>query len=1697
MQTTAERYLQQLNKSNAIRSGVLRTLPALSLVVTLCVFWCLKLTGITLAGEAFCGMAEHVHGPECPIQTLICGMEESQAHMHTEECIFRELICETEEIPAHSHSADCLVKTLVCTEAETEGHTHGDSCILRTLTCTTPEIAAHFHEDLCRSQTLICTTPEEAGHSHGEGCFTQSLICGQEESETHTHGDDCSTASLTCTLAETPGHSHGEGCYETALVCTLEETEGHAHGTQCYTEEPGFHCGLEEHPPHAHGESCYLTQEGNYQCGTEETQGHTHETLCYRFGTGFACGLPESEEHIHTEQCISEQTQFGCGLEISPGHAHQDTCYDTLEVCPLEEHIHDSTCYSDITADVETSDDWEMTLAGLTRSASTAENIVMVARAQLGYTESTRNFQVDENGIRRGYTRFGQWYGNPYGDWSAMFASFCLYYAGVEEVPANAGPEAMRLEWDQAGLYISAAEYAPKTGHLLFLDKDQSGTADAVAVITGFADNQIAVIEGDLDNTVAETAYSIEDPAILGYGMVPFAPELTILPLAGTTVIAQTTAYDQSLFTNTNSFVLYTASGANYYAFDGSGNAVPIYIDENGTISADVADPSTLLWTFASSGTTNSYLIRNNSTGRYMHAFTGTGANVTTSGAYASLLVPSGTGIKVQSNTEYARLDVTSGTFQVTQNVNLAATYQLGIFSQCSVWLDGTNGGLMSLGGSPNTHYSVLKGGTMVLPTQWQSPDKYSYRLQGWYDVINNVYYPPGAEITVNENMVFYADWVASTYNIGQYNSQVTNTVSTNDFITTRVFDYGILFNVLSSYADVEVSASGHTETWNLITSGTNPYNGDQTLDYIFRDWDRGSEDISYPANTNTHNTNGGVYSGLYSSRLRDVLFSTGNAFDPGTGTGIIGKHYLGTGDHLFQYASDPSDPNYGYYYYDSSRNAASYNQSAGRFYVYDYLECTRDSLANDKYFDFLPLNSPYANTNGKTVASYTYSGSDGEYGGTTHHSYDAKYNTNGNTADYVGTNFLFGMSIDIDFYLPTSPGTQDSDGTYGNRDLYGKEMHFKFSGDDDVWVLVDGQLVLDIGGIHGIESGDINFSSGVVTVNGTQTGSITSLAPGDHRLTILYLERGSSQSDCAIYFNMAPRFSFTIQKEDLLTQQVLNGAEFSVYTDSACTIPAELWVSKASHDRGDAPTNVFTVTNGVANMWGMGAGNTYYIRETKPPDDPEYTYARGIICVSIDKQGLATYNVELLEETDSDGNTTPVSGGFTVHGFRIDEQNQSAYIVATNAPSWVTETTTVSVRKAWADTLDHSGDLVTVYLTITDPDGTVRQIREIQLGSENNWRHTWENLPKYDRDGNPIVYGVQEVSIPGYMGTVEAVDPDEFDSSGSGSTGSSGSSGAVTASGFENGESYLLQTNYGYLAAADSKLQLVSTEAEALSSPNAQWVSTVNSDGTIVLTNKAGQTLYYSGYTFRASSSPESTKNLHFSGNRLSCTIDHGGWSETQYPVDGDSVVSNITYNSVLYTTNDSTKALSITPRKLVSAEPEEPETPEVSEGDPAYRITNTPLEEETSLTVNKVWDYGFAGWGTDHEQAQVTVGLLANGRNTGRTVTLNLRNNWSATFHGLPYTDSSGNVIAYSVEERWQTEDWIPYYGDILVADGDPPTYSTTITNVYRRGTGAQLPSTGSSARMMYMLCGVSIMLSSLVYGIGSRRKRERRME
>ena len=158
------------------------------------------------------------------------------------------------------------------------------------------------------------------------------------------------------------------------------------------------------------------------------------------------CGL---EEHTHTDECY--ELRLICteaerpaveAVEADPGHTHSEACYEKVLVCEKEEHVHEELCFSDAN-DKETREQWEATMPLMELDGIWAEDLLAVAESQLGVGESEKNF-ILENGARKGYTRFGDWYGIPYGDWCAMYVSYCLHYAGI---PTSAVPRDSLTGW--------------------------------------------------------------------------------------------------------------------------------------------------------------------------------------------------------------------------------------------------------------------------------------------------------------------------------------------------------------------------------------------------------------------------------------------------------------------------------------------------------------------------------------------------------------------------------------------------------------------------------------------------------------------------------------------------------------------------------------------------------------------------------------------------------------------------------------------------------------------------------------------------------------------------------------------------------------------------------------------------------------------------------------------------------------------------------------------------------------------------------------------------------------------------------------------------------------------------------------------------------------------------------------------------
>jgi predicted outer membrane repeat protein len=247
------------------------------------------------------------------------------------------------------------------------------------------------------------------------------------------------------------------------------------------------------------------------------------------------CGL---EEHTHTAECYEKV--LVCGLQEQDSHVHGEGCYENRLVCTKPEHVHTLACYSDPQADVETAETWERTLPA-SLSGSAADDLAAVASSQLGYTESSKNYTVAADGVStNGYSRYGAWYGDPYADWNALFASFCLQYAGVSEetVPRGAEAGAWAQQLAQSGLLCVPQAEAPAAGSLVFFDRDADGAADHVGIVSAAAQQQditvLTVIEGDREGAVAGFTCDAADSFLFGFVPLPgAAPEAENTPQAG------------------------------------------------------------------------------------------------------------------------------------------------------------------------------------------------------------------------------------------------------------------------------------------------------------------------------------------------------------------------------------------------------------------------------------------------------------------------------------------------------------------------------------------------------------------------------------------------------------------------------------------------------------------------------------------------------------------------------------------------------------------------------------------------------------------------------------------------------------------------------------------------------------------------------------------------------------------------------------------------------------------------------------------------------------------------------------------------------------------------------------------------------------------------------------------------------------
>ena len=320
-----------------------------------------------------------------------------------------------------------------------------------------------------------------------------------------------------------------------------------------------------------------------------------------------------------------------------------------------------------------------------------------------------------------------------------------------------------------------------------------------------------------------------------------------------------------------------------------------------------------------------------------------------------------------------------------------------------------------------------------------------------------------------------------------------------------------------------------------------------------------------------------------------------------------------GSLDYLFGGASDKAVTNYmpdgglltsdgqGNYSFDAASKYAKYNHNSNRF------ELTNQTQSGNRD----PLFTPFGN-------------------------------------DSDADRYSFGMNLGADFYMP-------KDGKVNNQN-----MVFDFTGDDDVWVFIDGVLVLDLGGIHQAIRGTIDFATGNITYDRNQSyGSDRattinqafsnagknwdSAAYKTHHLSFFYLERGDGGSNCKISFNLPvkPSKAIDIEKETLGTIDANKQFQFQLFVDgSKDPYQGEYSVYNA-HTNQVVNPDASTENNGVIKLAG---GQFARVQADNFTDDTKYT---------VRELNSSDYTVSAngspMTQQGSDNNAYAETGSFTV----------------------------------------------------------------------------------------------------------------------------------------------------------------------------------------------------------------------------------------------------------------------------------------------------------------------------------------------------------------------------------------------------------------------------------------------------------------
>ncbi len=1218
----------------------------LASVVVFCTTYALILPAITMEPDYICGYDAHIHNEDCyripeatPVTSLVCESASLGIHKHTTECFDEngEPKWGIADFVLHTHSSDCFGTDgeLLCTLPEIEAHVHDESCwqqphvheeacytqVQGELLCTIEEGAIHTHNDTCYTsrQIQLCELAEEQPHTHGEGCYTQTSvqICQLGETEEHTHTAECYqvTDTLTCELEETEGHLHSESCFDTVqvLTCTQEADIAHIHNDACYNWTPQLNCAQ-------------LTAEDGAQpymiCEKQELYPHTHTSDCFTSDNTLICTLLEVSEHIHNDTCFvitlaeTDEPVLMCDMEV---HEHTEDCIAQKEpikgaifgdallaegyYCGVAEHSHQAdTCYDE-------------------------ENNLMCTMAEHEHTWICELAPADLTDME------------TEDDWEAT----------LPELQGNIVADLIAVAESQLGYEESTVNYLlTDEEELLYYSRygawwdEENPYGDWNAEFVSFCLNYAGITDVPLESDVANWPDTLVD-----YDQW-FVNDGTFIPNAADLVF-----FDTDSDNNAN------RAGIITYA-DIENNHMTVIHERNGKVRERdyTLDDSDILGYARNPGNELTLDLMDYSDVQNV---------INLIDAMPSADEIDEQMMAYEDAEDYEGLEAWYTAVVEQVHETYRAYYVLPEEEKALV----TNADkLLEL------EY-IWSQAILIEDISWKAPT--TIKSTSTRDFIELNLYDYNGNINTNYNND--SDWPGFQWNGGAYD---------NGSYSRRQIDYIDFGNSMITDRDYAGSGNGKATTaWNIGRQGGAI---NEIVQYPTGDWANKPVGISNGTEVLGRNLTTGGY---------PWVTNAGSMVDYFSNSSFATKMNTSSIDGLFQ-----KNEVTGEYYYYSRWNHAQYSNN--KFTLYDdiitpnfitypfgnflpFNDITRQSVATnvgsigagklDDYIQGVINDLVYGSSVGTTeqqlidmLAMYRNNlKEDTTSGGTAWTTWSAKdaiydYILNGPTDDDgpitdallnkmynidwdVKTNFFFGMEMKMNFMQPKNGYTGNDTNGDGESDY---PMVFYFTGDDDVWVYIDGVLFLDLSGIHRHVGGEIDFVNGKVHYYALspETGDVSTTpyatytfeqllsaagkstdvlnASGTfkdystHAFNFYYMERGSGSSVCRINFNfpLLRQNSITVTKETSPTDnttEVLGSPDyyFSVIkkTGGELVVPVG-----TAYDILDSGGNV--VGAGTVDQYGMfklKAGQTavfavtenigdYYVQELIPePYRPQY----------------------------------------------------------------------------------------------------------------------------------------------------------------------------------------------------------------------------------------------------------------------------------------------------------------------------------------------------------------------------------------------------------------------------------------------------------------------------------------------------------